>query len=51
MKVFEEQSMRLEVGQKAEDFPVGNKLSLSNLSIEVAVTFKDFAVPTFPFDV
>ncbi len=31
MKVFEEQSKRWEVGQKAEDFPIGNKLSLSNL--------------------
>jgi len=31
MKVFKEQSKRLEVSQKAEDFPIGNKLSLSNL--------------------
>jgi len=31
MKVFEEQIKRLEVGQKAEDFSIGNKLSLSNL--------------------
>ena len=31
MKLFEEQSKKLQFGQKAEDFSIGNKLSLSNL--------------------
>ncbi len=31
MKVFEEQTKKLEVGQEAEDFLIGNDLFLSNL--------------------
>lgn len=31
MRVFEEQTRKIEVGQEAEDFPVGNDLFLSNL--------------------
>jgi len=31
MRIFEEQTRKVEVGQEAEDFPVGNDLFLSNL--------------------
>ena len=31
MRIFEEQTRKIEVGQEAEDFPVGNDLFLSNL--------------------
>ena len=31
MRIFEEQTRKIEVGQEAEDFPVGNDLFLLNL--------------------
>jgi len=31
MKVFEDQTKKLDINQEAEDFPVGNNLFLSNL--------------------
>ncbi len=31
MRVFEDQTQKLEVGQEAEDFPIGNDLFPSNL--------------------
>ncbi len=31
MKVFEDQTRKLEVGHEAEDFTIGNDLSLSDL--------------------
>ena len=31
MRIFEDQSRKIEIGQEAVDFPIGNDLFLSNL--------------------